>query len=105
MGLSLPEAGITQAAFPSTFLMCAAGTLSLSTLHKSFDWAGNQKNPLLSFHKRIQTPNEGQILLNLCPACPQQIDLSGSRGGVRHHSTGASSLSVTLTAGHLGIGS
>lgn len=105
MGLSLPEAGITQAAFPSIFLMCVAGTLSLSTLHKSFDWAGNQKSPLLSFDKKIQTPTEGQILLNLCTACPQQIDLSGSRGGVRHRSKGASSLSVTLTAGHLGIGS
>lgn len=70
MGLSLPEAGITQTAFPSTFLMCAAGTLSLSTLHKSFDWAGNQKSPLLTFHRTIHAPSEGQILLNLCTACP-----------------------------------
>lgn len=78
MGLSLPEAGIAQAAFPSTFLMCAAGTLSLSTLRRSFDWAGNQKSPLLSFHKKIQTPSEGQLCWLSALLAPSKLTSVGA---------------------------
>ena len=40
MGLPLPEAGVTQTAFPNMFFMCTTGTLSPSTVRRISDWAG-----------------------------------------------------------------
>ena len=40
MGLPLPEAELTQTAFPKVFFTCATGTVSPSTVRGSSDWAG-----------------------------------------------------------------
>lgn len=42
------------------------------------------------FMIRFRPTTEGQMPLDLCTACPQDIDLSGSAGGVRHYTMGAS---------------